>query len=179
MLSASQIDWRVEPVFRMARSEYQKAIQAMPNNSRVRMNLALAYYKVGRLAEAVRELAVLHEREPLEVQPALLLADCLLQTGQAHPAVELLAGVEKESPDDRAVICMLGMALLLACCSSGKGNGDSEHLGWEFPFQDSRNRHNVEVAALVVEGGGQGTVAVPGRGAFFSAVGRNRSQREC
>jgi tetratricopeptide (TPR) repeat protein len=76
------------------------------------MNLALAYYKLGRLPEAVQGLEVLHKLQPLELKPALLLADCLLETGQPRKAVELLTPLQEEYPDDHAVIYMLGVALL-------------------------------------------------------------------
>src|SRR5690349_210563 len=68
--------------FAEAIPEYKSALQKLPNNAQVRMNLALAYYKLGRLPEAVEALEVVHKLQPLELKPALLLADCLLQTGQ-------------------------------------------------------------------------------------------------
>jgi tetratricopeptide (TPR) repeat protein len=76
------------------------------------MNLALAYYKLGRLPEAVPHLEVLHKLQPLELKPALLLADCLLETNQPRKAVEVLSPLQEEYPDDRALIYALGMALL-------------------------------------------------------------------
>jgi tetratricopeptide (TPR) repeat protein len=98
--------------FDEAIDEYRKAIQDLPNNRLVRTNLALAYYKVGRLADAIRELEFLHRQQPLDVKPALLLADCRLQAGEARAAVELLTPLSEEYADDRAVTYMLGMALL-------------------------------------------------------------------
>lgn len=98
--------------FAEAIPEYQAALEKLPNNPGVRMNLALAYYKLGRLPEAVRELEVLCKLQPLELKPALLLADCLLGTGQPQKVVDLLTPLEQAYPDDRAVIYMLGMALL-------------------------------------------------------------------
>jgi predicted Zn-dependent protease len=76
------------------------------------MNLALAYYKLGRLPEAVQDLEALHKLQPLELKPALLLADCLLETNQPPKAVEVLSPLQQEYPDDHAVIYALGMALL-------------------------------------------------------------------
>jgi len=98
--------------FTEAIPEYSAALQKLPNNPRVRMNLALAYYKLGRLPDAVLDLEILHKLQPLELKPALLLADCLLQTGQARKAADLLTPLQEEYPDDHAVIYMLGMALL-------------------------------------------------------------------
>jgi tetratricopeptide (TPR) repeat protein len=100
--------------FPQAIEEYQKALGDVPSNTRVRTNLALAYYKVGRLPEAIEDLEVLHELQPLEVKPALLLADCQIQTGQPAKAVQILTPLHEEYPEDRAVIYLLGMALLKA-----------------------------------------------------------------
>jgi tetratricopeptide (TPR) repeat protein len=60
----------------------------------------------------VQDLAAIHESRPLDLKPALLLADCLLQIGQPAKAAELLEPLQQEYPDDRAVTYMLGMALL-------------------------------------------------------------------
>jgi tetratricopeptide (TPR) repeat protein len=76
------------------------------------MNLALAYYKIGRLPEAVQHLEVLHKLQPLELKPALLLADCLLETNQPGKAVAVLSPLRVEYPDDHAVVYVLGMALM-------------------------------------------------------------------
>jgi len=98
--------------FAEAITEYDLALRKLPNNPQVRMNLALAYYKLGRLPEAVADLEILHRLQPLELKPALLLADCLLAMNQPGKAAEVLAPMLEEYPDDHAVIYMLGMALL-------------------------------------------------------------------
>ena len=98
--------------FAAAIEEYRSAIKQLPDNLPVRMNLALAYYKLGRLPEAARELDALHAREPLELKPALLLADCDLQMGEPAKAVDLLLPLSREYADDHALIYMLGTALL-------------------------------------------------------------------
>jgi len=98
--------------FADAIAEYNLALRKLPNNTQVRMNLALAYYKLGRLPEAVPHLEVLHKLQPLELKPALLLADCLLETNQPRKAVGILSPLEGEYPDDHALIYTLGMALL-------------------------------------------------------------------
>ncbi len=100
--------------FEAAIVEYRAALGTMPNNTRVRTNLALAYYKLGRLLEAIENLEVLHKLQPVEPKPALLLADCWLQTGEPQEAADLLAPFEQEYPDDRAITYMFGMALLQA-----------------------------------------------------------------
>lgn len=98
--------------FADAIAEYNLALRKLPNNPQVRMNLALAYYKLGRLPEAVPHLEVLHKLQPLELKPALLLADCLLETNQPRQAVDVLLPLRDEYPDDHAVIYALAMALL-------------------------------------------------------------------
>jgi tetratricopeptide (TPR) repeat protein len=64
------------------------------------------------LPEAVEHLEALHKLQPLELKPALLLADCLLETNQPAKAVDVLAPLRQEYPDDHAVVYVLGMALL-------------------------------------------------------------------
>ena len=98
--------------FPEAIAEYNLALRKLPNNPQVRMNLALAYYKLGRLPEAVPHLEALHKLRPLDLKPALLLVDCLLETNQPRRAVELLTPLEDEYPDDHAVIYALAMALM-------------------------------------------------------------------
>lgn len=100
--------------FGAAIDEYRSALQAMPGNTRVRTNLALAFYKLGRLPEAIEQLQVLHRSQAVEPKPALLLADCWLQTGEPQKAADLLAPFEQEYPDDHAVTYLYGMALLQA-----------------------------------------------------------------
>ena len=65
-------------------SEYLKAIDRAPDQFRpvLRRNLALAYYKSGRLREAAPIMVGLHEAEPASHEAALLAADCLLQLGE-------------------------------------------------------------------------------------------------
>lgn len=98
--------------FSEAIAEYDLALRKLPNNPQVRMNLALAYYKLGRLPEAVQDLEILRKLQPLELKPALLLADCLLAMNQPRKAAEALAPMQEEYPDDHALIYMLGMALM-------------------------------------------------------------------
>jgi tetratricopeptide (TPR) repeat protein len=100
--------------FGAALDEYRSALQAMPGNIRVRTNLALALYKLGRLPEAIDQLQVLHRSQPIEPKPALLLADCWLQTGEPQKAADLLAPFEQEYPEDHAITYLYGMALLQA-----------------------------------------------------------------
>lgn len=109
--------------FADAIAEYNLALRKLPNNTQVRMNLALAYYKLGRMPEAVAQLEVLHKMQPLELKPALLLADCLLETNQPRKAVDVLAPLGEEYPEDHALIYAMGMALM-------KDNRNQEAQVW-------------------------------------------------
>lgn len=100
---------------------YQEAIdqyrQAIPHASpvvapRLRFNLALAYYKSLQIPQAVAELEPLYAAQPQDVNLALLLADCRLQTGEFQKAVELLLPLEASQADNDALNYVLGMALL-------------------------------------------------------------------
>ncbi len=92
--------------------EYQAALKDVPNNTRIRTNLALGYYKLGRISEAAHEFELVNEKDPLELKPALLLAECFLQSDQAGKAVDLLTPLVDVYPDERAVSYLLGAALL-------------------------------------------------------------------
>ncbi len=92
--------------------EYNKALEAQPGNAPVRLNLALAYYKAARISQAARELERVTAGQPGNHQAILLLADCDLRLGENKKVIELLSPLERESPDDRAIIYMLGTALI-------------------------------------------------------------------
>ena len=81
-------------------SEYLKAIDRAPDQFRpvLRQNLALAYYKSGRLREAAPMMVGLHEAEPASHEAALLAADCLLQLGEPAEALKILEPFRRVSP---------------------------------------------------------------------------------
>lgn len=91
---------------------YRAALAMTPNDGAIRYNLALAYYKSDDLARAEEELRALHESQPRDLRATLLLADCRLRLGEFSGVVDLLSPVEKADPDNRAVLYLLGMALL-------------------------------------------------------------------
>jgi tetratricopeptide (TPR) repeat protein len=92
--------------------EYNKALEAQPGNVPVRLNLALAYYKAAKISEAAAELERVITGEPGNRQAVLLLADCDLRLGENKKVIEILAPLERQSPDDKALIYMLGTALI-------------------------------------------------------------------
>ena len=92
--------------------EYNKALEAQPANAPVRLNLALAYYKAVRISEAAAEAARVVREQPSNRQAIFLLADCDLRLGENKKVIDLLSPLEKQSPDDKALIYMLGTALI-------------------------------------------------------------------
>lgn len=89
--------------------EYQRALASV-DNSGVRLNLALAYYKSADFGHAAEELERVHQQQPAQRQATLLLADCFIRQGKYKQVIELVAPVA--SPDDSAAAYVLGTAYL-------------------------------------------------------------------
>lgn len=100
--------------FEEAVPEYLKALEGAPAQYRpvLRRNLALAYYKSGRMNDAAPILVALHEADPTSHPAALLAADCLLQLGEPARALEILRPLAGEADSDRALEYLLGIAYL-------------------------------------------------------------------
>lgn len=92
--------------------QYERALALSPGHPVIRRNIALAYYKSGRLAEAATTLTDLHAGDRDNVQVALLLSDCLVQLGEPRKAVDLLAPFEPSQGGDRAFAYIFGLALM-------------------------------------------------------------------
>ena len=92
--------------------EYNKALEVQPGNASVRLNLSLAYYKAAKISEAAAELERITAGEPANRRAVLLLADCDLRLGENKKVIEILTPLERQSPDDKALIYMLGTALI-------------------------------------------------------------------
>jgi tetratricopeptide (TPR) repeat protein len=78
----------------------------------VRLNLALAYYKAGKLPQAVEEFTRARQDMPTELRPSLLLADCYLRLGENKKVIEVLSPIQQANQDDLAIVYMLGTALV-------------------------------------------------------------------
>jgi Flp pilus assembly protein TadD len=91
---------------------YRGALAMAPSDSRIRYNLALAYYKSADLPRAAEELQTLRAAQPEDLRATLLLADCRLQMGEPAAVEALLRPLAASRPDDRAVTYLLGMALV-------------------------------------------------------------------
>jgi tetratricopeptide (TPR) repeat protein len=100
--------------FNEAIPEYLKAIEVAPDQFRslLKRNLALAYYKSGRLQDASPILLELHEAEPASHPAALLAADCLLQMGEPARALAVLEPLAPAADSDKALAYLLGLAYL-------------------------------------------------------------------
>src|SRR5215510_10438052 len=92
-------------------TEYQRALKLKPLPE-VRLNLALAYYKSGKVSQAVEELNQVRKEMPTELRPSLLLADCYLRLGENKKVIELLSPVQQANKDDLAIVYMLKTALV-------------------------------------------------------------------
>ena len=92
--------------------EYRQALQLEPRNLPIRVNLALAYYKTAQIPDAAEELEKAVKQQSSNRQAVFLLADCDLRLGENKKVIELLSPLEKESPNDKALIYLLGTALI-------------------------------------------------------------------
>jgi Tfp pilus assembly protein PilF len=91
--------------------QYRKALETR-DDAAIRLNLALALYKAGRLEEAIPEFERVLAADAGNKQAALLLADCLLQSGRDADVIALLTPRDADFPDDLAYAYLLGTALL-------------------------------------------------------------------
>jgi tetratricopeptide (TPR) repeat protein len=91
---------------------YRKALELSYLNVPIRMNLALAYYKAGRCAEAVPEFDAVIATNPQQANVKILKGDCLVQMGDYAGAVALLKPLEATLGGERVFNYVYGMALL-------------------------------------------------------------------
>jgi tetratricopeptide (TPR) repeat protein len=91
--------------------EYNRALTQRPD-PRVRLNLALAYYKTSQFPKAIQTLLKVRNEQPGELQPILLLADCYLRLGRNKDVIELLTPLQRADPTNLGITYMLGTALI-------------------------------------------------------------------
>jgi Flp pilus assembly protein TadD len=92
-------------------TEYQQAL-ALRSNPQVRLNLALAYYKIGDLRLTIDTLKRVRTEEPGNMQAIMLLSDCYLNLGQNKDVIALLAPIQQAQRDSETLIYLLGTALV-------------------------------------------------------------------
>lgn len=100
-----------------AAREYTLALDSDPKNTAaaslpVRLNLALALYKSGRIAEAAANLETVLKAEPANHQAFLLLADCRLRSGENAKVIALVDANAKIETADGATAYVMGLALM-------------------------------------------------------------------
>jgi tetratricopeptide (TPR) repeat protein len=61
--------------------QYRAAVEQIPGNSELRLNLALAFYKKGAFAAALDQLGALDQESPNDLRIAIL-GDCYSRLGQ-------------------------------------------------------------------------------------------------
>jgi len=98
--------------FEEAIEQYRIALAKSGNNTALRLNLALAYYKKGDWSGAVPHLKTLHDAEPANARTATLLGDCYARLGQDQQVVSTLSAVVASHPEEMAPSWELGSALI-------------------------------------------------------------------
>lgn len=93
-------------------AQYDAALKVDPTSSTVRLNLGLAYYKSARPNQAIPQLRRVVASEPEAKGAYLVLADCLLQTGEDQELLALLKPRASLFGDDLAYAYLVGAALL-------------------------------------------------------------------
>lgn len=93
--------------------EYRLALK-QSDHPAIRRNLALAYYKSGRLGEASEELARLLRSEPRDLNLALLLGDCHFRLGDNEKVIEVLQPLEARQAENPGLAYLLGTAYIRA-----------------------------------------------------------------
>ncbi len=90
--------------------QYELAGKLLPGDPRIELNLALAYQKSGKQAEALKAFEDLHARDPQNTQASILLSDSYLQAGKYERVLAILAPLKDSS--DLGVAYLMATALL-------------------------------------------------------------------
>src|ERR1051325_3625316 len=91
---------------------YERAVKAMPGNSGVLLNLALAEHMAGREREAIPHLEAVLKSKPAHVPALAALAQARLALNEPKLAVPPLAKGVAAEPKNREARGMLAAALL-------------------------------------------------------------------
>jgi tetratricopeptide (TPR) repeat protein len=93
-------------------TQYREALALRPSAVAVRYNLSAALYKAARFADAAAELEAVLKAQPDHPGAPLLLADCRLLLGEWKAVIAILDPLVERDPGNRAVLYMLGTALM-------------------------------------------------------------------
>jgi tetratricopeptide (TPR) repeat protein len=93
-------------------SIYRAVLPSLRNKNRVLLDLGLAYYKKGDLANAREQFAALHQASPENVQGVILLADTETKLGDAESAMQMLEPLEEANSRNPDFEYELGLAMI-------------------------------------------------------------------
>jgi tetratricopeptide (TPR) repeat protein len=97
--------------YQEAISHYRDALKGGENPA-TRLNLALAYYKLGELSRAAQEFEKVQAEQQGNVQANDLAADCYLRLGENKRVIALLEPLAAHQPNDLTLEYLLGTALI-------------------------------------------------------------------
>ncbi len=97
--------------YQEAISNYNDALKGGENPA-TRLNLALAYYKLGELSRAAQEFEKVRAEQPDNVQANDLAADCYLRLGENQRVIATIGPLAAQHTDDLTLQYLLGTALI-------------------------------------------------------------------
>lgn len=134
-----------EGQFDAAIALYRSALSQAPGNSRVLLDLALAYYKKGDLSSAQEQFAALNRAQPDDVQVAILLGDTDNRLSKPAEALRVLAPLESKYSENSDFEFVLGTALI----GSGQKSQGAERLEKVAKEKNSAEAYMLSGSALL------------------------------
>jgi tetratricopeptide (TPR) repeat protein len=93
---------------------YRSALPSLKDKNLVVLDLGLAYYKKGDLANAREQLTAAHQSAPSNVNAATVLAYTEIRLGDAESATSTLEPLEKANAGNSDFDYVLGLALIMS-----------------------------------------------------------------
>jgi len=93
-------------------AEDTRALSLASDNTAVRMNLGLAYYKKGDLPRAREQFEAVHAALPADVSAAVLLGYVYIKMGKEADVVDLLTPLEPDNKSNMELEYLLAFSLL-------------------------------------------------------------------
>jgi len=97
--------------YREAISNYEAALKSGENPG-TRLNLGLAYYKLGDLSQAAAQFDRVRAEQSDNVQANDLATDCYLRMGENRRVIEIAEPLAAAHPEDLSIQYLLGTALI-------------------------------------------------------------------
>ena len=101
-----------EKKFGSARSEYEKALAAMPDSTAILKGIAQTWSGEGNLQKAVETLEKISQLDPNDLDNRVLLASILLEQGKLEEGRAILEGLPPGSIRDASVYVNLGILFM-------------------------------------------------------------------